>query len=66
MTNKKATIKLKPTIRIGEAAKLLGVTTMTLRRWDKAGYLKAIRLGNRNDRRYQKEIILKVLNEGLK
>lgn len=66
MTNKISTIKLSPTLRIGEAAKLLGVTTTTLRRWDKVGYLKPIRMGNRSDRRYKKEDVLKLLNEGLK
>ncbi len=66
MPNKKAIIKLKETLRIGEAAKLLGVTTTTLRRWDNTGVLKAIPMGARGDRRYTKEQILQVLHSGIK
>jgi molybdopterin-binding protein len=38
------------TVAIGEAAKLLGVSTDTLRRWDRAGRVKTIR-DARNRRR---------------
>ncbi len=65
MSEKKSTINLKETLRIGQAAKLLGVSTMTLRRWDAAGIFKAIPMGKRGDRRYTKEQILKVLQHGL-
>lgn len=47
-------------ITIKEAADLLGVTTTTLRRWDKEGKLKPVKtLGGH--RRYNKEEILKLL-----
>lgn len=44
-------------LRITEAAKLLNVSTTTLRRWDKSGKLKAVIISNRGDRRYKKEDI---------
>jgi len=56
-------IKSTKTIRISEAAALLGVNPMTLRRWDQSGHLKAIRIGPRKDRRYKKEDILKLLKK---
>lgn len=65
MSNKKATVALKQTLRISEAARLLGVTPMTLRRWDEAGILKARRMGPRGDRRYTREQILDVLKHGV-
>ena len=42
----------KKLLRIRQAADMLGVTPLTLRRWDKNGTLKSIRVGTRNDRRY--------------
>ena len=35
----------------------------TLRNWDNKGYLKAIRFGNRGDRRYRKEDIIKLVSK---
>lgn len=66
MPNKKATIKLNNTLRISEAAQLLGVTTTTLRRWEKSGHILPLRLGPRKDRRYEKKIILEILDKGIK
>jgi len=34
---------MKPLLKLAEAAKLLGVTTWTLREWDKKGKLRTIR-----------------------
>ncbi len=45
-------------LRIKQAAELLGVAPLTLRRWDKSGRLKAIRIGLRNDRRYERKKLL--------
>jgi len=45
---------LKDYLTIGEAAKLLGVSEMTLRRWDEAGKLKAYRNPANNYRLYRK------------
>jgi excisionase family DNA binding protein len=44
----------KEFVSIGKAAKMLGVTTMTLRRWDKSGRLKPVRTPSRR-RMYPKE-----------
>lgn len=49
-------------IDINSAAKLVGVSKLTLRNWDNNGVLKAIRIGNRGDRRYRKEDIEKLMN----
>jgi len=53
------TIKL---LRIREAAEMLGVSTETLRRWDNEGRLKAVRIGNRGDRRYKMDYLQKVID----
>lgn len=50
-------------LRIREAAEMLGVNPETLRRWDRQGRLKAIRIGNRGDRRYEKETIMKLIKK---
>ena len=56
-------------LRIKEAAELLGVSTETLRRWDKAGQLKPVRIGLRRgvgDRRYQTEDIERFIEKNKK
>lgn len=51
-------------ITINQAAKLLGVTTSTLRRWEKEGKIISSRtLGGH--RRYNKEQILKLQTNGI-
>ena len=56
-------IKVK-LLRIKKASELLGVTPLTLRRWDKSGRLKAIRVGSRCDRRYEQAKILQLIKKG--
>ena len=46
---------------ISEVAQSLKVHQNTLRKWDKNGILKAVRFGQRGDRRYRKEDIEKFL-----
>lgn len=56
-------------LTIGQAAKMLGVTTTTLRVWDKSGELTALRVGTRRgkgDRRYKYEDIQAYLENKLK
>lgn len=48
-------------LRIREAAEMLGVNPETLRRWDAEGKLRAVRIGNRKDRRYKLEDIEKLI-----
>lgn len=52
--------KLEELLSIKQAAQILNVSTQTLRRWDKQGVLKAVRVGTRKgvgDRRYRKSDI---------
>ena len=46
-----------------EASEILKCHPNTLRLWDKKGILKAIRFGERGDRRYKREDILKLLEK---
>lgn len=48
-------------ITLKEVSKILKVHPNTLRQWDEKGILKAIRFGQRKDRRYKSEDILKLL-----
>lgn len=50
-------------LKISEAAELLNVHPNTLRQWDKKGILKAVRFGQRGDRRYRKEDIMKLISD---
>lgn len=51
-------------LTIKKASELLGVTPLTLRRWDKNGRLKAVRVGSRGDRRYEEVKLLQLIKEG--
>lgn len=53
-------------LRISEVAEILGVNPETLRRWDNSGLLKAIRLGARRDRRYEKDEVLRIIEKSRK
>lgn len=55
-----------PLLTIAQTAQILNISPWTLRKWDKEGKLVAIRIGSRKDRRYKKENVMQVLNEGLK
>ncbi len=44
-------------ISIGEAAKKLGVSIDTLRRWDKKGLLRSFRISEKGHRYYQKDVL---------
>jgi len=48
-------------LTLSEASKLLSVHPNTLRQWDKKGILESVRFGQRKDRRYKKDDILKLL-----
>ena len=47
--------------RIGDAARFLGVSPSTLRRWDREGKLKSVRVGR--DRLYPESLLLRVLGQ---
>ena len=48
-------------LTVREAAEVLRVSPLTLKRWGKRGKLPAIRINSRGDRRYRKEAILYLL-----
>ncbi len=54
-----------PLLNISQVAKILNLSVWTLRQWDKDGKLKALRFGNRKDRRYKKEDILEIKEKGI-
>ena len=47
-------------LTVREAAAMLNVSPETLRRWDNAGELPAIRIGRRRDRRYNREDLIRL------
>lgn len=53
--------KLPEILTLRQACEILNCHPNTLRNWDNAGALKAIRFGSRGDRRYHKEDILKII-----
>lgn len=48
-------------LTIREVADLLRVSPLTIKRWGKKGKLPAIRINSRGDRRYKKEVVLRLL-----
>lgn len=48
-------------LTLSEASEILKVHPNTLRKWDKKGILKAVRFGERGDRRYKKEDLEKMI-----
>lgn len=48
-------------LTINEVANLLRVSSLTVKRWGKKGKLPAIRINSRGDRRYKKEVVLRLL-----
>jgi len=53
--------ELPKLLTIRQAAEVLNVHVETLRRWDKSGKLKAIRVNERGDRRYKPEDIERIM-----
>jgi len=57
--------ELQKLLTIRQAAEVLNVHVETLRRWDRSGKLKAIRVNDRGDRRYKSEDLEKMLKTKL-
>lgn len=60
------TVRLPELLTIAQVAKILNVHPTTLRRWDKKGKLKAIRVGTRRgvgERRYHREDIIRLITK---
>ncbi|HLC87977.1 MAG TPA: helix-turn-helix domain-containing protein [Patescibacteria group bacterium] len=54
-----------PLLTIDQVSKILNLSAWTLRQWDKQGKLIALRFGSRQDRRYKKEEIILIFNNGM-
>ncbi len=50
-------------LTLKQVCDMLGCHPNTLRAWDKKGYLVAVRIGTRGDRRYHKEDVLKIMEK---
>lgn len=59
--NQLSLANLPDLLTVSEVAKLLRVSTLTIKRWGKRGKLPAIRINSRGDRRYKKESVLWML-----
>jgi DNA-binding transcriptional MerR regulator len=49
-------------VTLSEASQISKVHPNTLRKWDRKGILVAVRFGERKDRRYRKEDIMRLVN----
>jgi len=57
--------ELPELLTLKEASEILKCHPNTLRQWDRKGILKAVRFGERQDRRYRKEDILKLIKKSV-
>ncbi|OGE73611.1 MAG: hypothetical protein A3C49_00120 [Candidatus Doudnabacteria bacterium RIFCSPHIGHO2_02_FULL_42_25] len=55
--------ELPELLTIREVTHLLHVHPNTLRNWEKEGLIDVLRIGPRRDRRYEKQVIRKMLNQ---
>lgn len=60
-TTKVSLSDLPDLLTIREVANLLRVSPLTIKRWGKKNKLPAIRINSRGDRRYRKDVVLKLL-----
>jgi excisionase family DNA binding protein len=60
-TKKLSLEDLPDLLTIREVADILRVSPLTIKRWGKRGKLPAIRINSRGDRRYRKEVVLRML-----
>lgn len=62
-TNQNLPVPAMPELlSLKETAEILKCHPNTLRQWDKKGILKAVRFGERRDRRYKKEDIVNIVD----
>lgn len=59
------TASIKKLLKIDEVAEMLNVSKNTLRAWDTKGILKAVRFGERKDRRYEEEKVLQFQQQSI-
>lgn len=55
--------EIQELLTLKEACEILKYHPNTLRQWDRKGILVAVRFGERKDRRYRKEDILRLLEQ---
>lgn len=55
--------KIPELLTLKEACEILKVHPNTLRQWDEKRILRAVRFGQRRDRRYRKEDILRFIDK---
>ena len=48
-------------LTLREVAEILRVSPLTVKRWGWKGQIECIRINSRGDRRYKKEVVLKIL-----
>ena len=60
-SNKVSLADLPDLMTIREVADLLRVSPLTIKRWGKKNKLVPIRINSRGDRRYRKEVVLRLL-----
>lgn len=60
-TTKVSLEELPDLLTIREVADLLRVSPLTIKRWGKKGKLPAIRINSRGDRRYRKDVVMRLL-----
>lgn len=53
-------------LTLKQASELLNCHPNTLRAWDRKGYLVAVRIGTRRDRRYKREDLIKLMAKPLR
>ena len=62
MSDKKISLDdLPDLLTVREVAELLRVSPLTVKSWGKKGKLPAIRINSGGDRRYRKEVVLRLL-----
>jgi excisionase family DNA binding protein len=61
-TQKISIDNLPDLLTISEVAEILRVSPLTIKRWGKKGKLPAIRINSRGDRRYKKEVVLRLID----
>lgn len=57
------TVKDKVLINVQQAARLLGVSPKTIRKWARLKKVRGFKLGSRGDWRFDREEIMKLLQE---
>lgn len=56
--------ELPDILTLKQACELLNCHPNTLRNWDNQGKIKSIRFGSRGDRRFKKEDIMRLIQNG--